>query len=401
MKFYRYFYDIKEPFSKITDIDSSDEQEYLNFINNKFLASRTYNIDYIKKRIATEEEMRAQFIAKGGKPKLKHPNYMVLENCDYWFYDVKNMFASMVLDSSLFPRDVVSFTYGDSIPTFDDTFLDGREYRKTVYTIDEIKVLIDKYSLPQLWNENGKYGPENYIEVQIWSDEVFLNYNIKNTKDIFKTLNLFFDTIIDGNKMLKASLNSFPTQISIEEINNNDFCHIHKLYDKFKNIYMKDKMHGIEHAVRTAIYMLLIGKIANVDQRFLETMLITAFAHDIGRKYSKTQEHGIIGAQILSEVIKINNDDMEMIQKAITAHSIENWNLYMKINSKDEKENKLLLWLKDVDTLDYIRFGVRGYNPNLLRTMEAKKLVKFAAQLNFYMYIYPNDNYRLLKNKEN
>lgn len=398
MKFYRYFYDTKEPFSKITDIGSSDVQEYLKFINDKSLASRTYNIDYIKKRIAIEEEMRAQFIAKGGKPKLKHPNYMVLENCDYWFYDVKNMFASMVLDSSLFPKDVISFTYGDSIPTFDDAFFDGKEYRKTVYTMDEIKALIDKYSLPQLWNANCKYGPENYIEVQIWSDEVFSNYNIKDTKDIFKTLNLFFDTIIDGNKSIKASLNSFPEQISLEEIKYNNFYYINKLYDKFKNIYIKDKMHGIEHAFRSAVYMLLIGKMAKVDEEFLETMLITAFAHDIGRKYSKTQEHGIIGAQILPEFIE--HADMEIIQTAITSHSIEDWNLYMKINSKGEKENKLILWLKDVDTLDYIRFGAKGYNPNLLRTIEARKLVKFAAQLNFYMYTYPNDDYKLLKNEE-
>lgn len=30
--------------------------------------------------------------------------------------------------------------------------------------------IIDKYGLPQIWNPDFKYGPECYIEVQIWTD---------------------------------------------------------------------------------------------------------------------------------------------------------------------------------------------------------------------------------------
>ena len=30
--------------------------------------------------------------------------------------------------------------------------------------------------LPQDWNADGKYGPERYIEAQIWSDEPILRY---------------------------------------------------------------------------------------------------------------------------------------------------------------------------------------------------------------------------------
>ncbi len=66
----------------------------------------------------------------------------------------------------------LSFTYGDSMPTFSDAFTDGKEYRKQLYTYGEILDIIKKYGLPQNWNDDGKYGPERYIEVHIWSNDV-------------------------------------------------------------------------------------------------------------------------------------------------------------------------------------------------------------------------------------
>ena len=47
---------------------------------------------------------------------------------------------------------------------------DGKEYRNRLYSYDEILKIIDKYGLPQIWNPDFKYGPECYIEVQIWTD---------------------------------------------------------------------------------------------------------------------------------------------------------------------------------------------------------------------------------------
>lgn len=47
----------------------------------------------------------------------------------------------------------ISFTYGDSHPTFSDRVNDGKEYRKKLYTYDEILEVIEKYGLPQDWNE--------------------------------------------------------------------------------------------------------------------------------------------------------------------------------------------------------------------------------------------------------
>jgi hypothetical protein len=43
---------------------------------------------------------------------------------------------------------------------------------------DEILGIINKYGLPQDWNDDGKFGPERYIEVQIWSDNPVNKYKI-------------------------------------------------------------------------------------------------------------------------------------------------------------------------------------------------------------------------------
>ena len=398
MEFYHYFYNMNDPFSKITDIESDNKQEYIDFIKKNALAEKTYNIDYISKRIETEEKMREIFIKKGGKPEIKHPHYFVLENCDYWFFHEKQAFASIVLDSSEFDSSVVSFTYGDSLPTFDKEFDDKKEYRMNLYTINEINNLINKYSLPQLWNQNCKYGFENYIEVQVWTDKVISNYRFKNIKNIYDTVSKFCNSVILANKYINTIRYKLPEQFSLKEViellkKDNSLRMINDLYQTFKNIYKSDLMHGVEHSYRTALYMCIIGKIADVKSEFLYTMVLTAFAHDIGRTYSSKEDHGLIGATMISNYF--DNSNMEIIKKAITAHSIQNYNLYLNINKVNQYEQKLILWLRDVDALDYIRFGIRKYNPEFICTDEAKRLMEVAMQINIYMFLFKNDEYKL------
>jgi len=53
---------------------------------------------------------------------------------------------------------------------------DGKPYRNTVYTKQEIYEIIKIYGLPQDWNRTGSNGPERYIEAQIWDDEPIKAY---------------------------------------------------------------------------------------------------------------------------------------------------------------------------------------------------------------------------------
>lgn len=77
-----------------------------------------------------------------------------------------------------FDMSTVSFTYGDSFPTFAPTYGDKSEYRQNIYTFDEIKNIIDKYGRPQElpWNENTPYWRPLYIEAQVWSDDKIKKY---------------------------------------------------------------------------------------------------------------------------------------------------------------------------------------------------------------------------------
>ena len=52
----------------------------------------------------------------------------------------------------------------------------GKEYRKKLYNYEEIQDIIARYGLPQDWNDDGHQGPERYIEVHVWSDEVIGRY---------------------------------------------------------------------------------------------------------------------------------------------------------------------------------------------------------------------------------
>ncbi|WP_409345616.1 hypothetical protein [Paenibacillus sp. MBLB4367] len=87
-----------------------------------------------------------------------------------WYTDARQL--EIPLDA--FAPSAVSFTYGDLFPTM--RYEDGKPYRKQVYTKQEIYGMIDKFGLPQEWNQNGQYGPERYIEVQIWDDKPISAY---------------------------------------------------------------------------------------------------------------------------------------------------------------------------------------------------------------------------------
>ena len=130
---------------------------------------------YIEYRHNCENIILSEFEKKGGIITRKSPHYMVIEHSPWlstWFEDS----AYVKIPIEEFDLKTISFTYGDSMPTFSPSINDGKEYRKKLYTYEEILILIEKYGLPQDWNDDGKYGPERYIEAHIWSDETVNRY---------------------------------------------------------------------------------------------------------------------------------------------------------------------------------------------------------------------------------
>lgn len=131
--------------------------------------------DYITIRRDLERKARELFIAKGGRPSSAYPHYMTLDACDWletWYRNPGRLCISL----EQFPDDSISFTYGDLFPTM--RYEDGKPYRKQVYTKHEIKDVIAQFGMPQEWNCLGDQGPERYIEVQIWDEQVIEKFKL-------------------------------------------------------------------------------------------------------------------------------------------------------------------------------------------------------------------------------
>jgi hypothetical protein len=167
-----YFEAASGPFRSLSDLpipEAEAVQEQIRKDSNRFASRRS--ADYLSIRRGLEDQIRQLFIAKGGEPVRTTPHYMILGDCPWlqtWY--VEGCEIRIALEC--FNPSAVSFTYGDSFPAM--RFNDGRPYRGQVYTIHELPELVCCHGLPQIWNSDGKLGPERYIEAQVWEDEPVL-----------------------------------------------------------------------------------------------------------------------------------------------------------------------------------------------------------------------------------
>lgn len=180
MYLYHYYDKTIGSFLNLSDLSIDDANTVLANIRlqkpSVYAAKR--QADYMELRTYYENILRTESEKKGGIMKRKVPHYMVVEHCPWlstWFENS----AYIKIPIKEFDVRTISFTYGDSHPTFSSRVNDGKEYRKKLYTYDEILEIIEKYGLPQDWNEDGRFGPERYIEAHIWSDEVIDKYKSK------------------------------------------------------------------------------------------------------------------------------------------------------------------------------------------------------------------------------
>ena len=177
MFLYHYYDKRSGPFRSVTAVPLAEGIDVLRRISlerpESMCAKR--NPDYIEKRLRCEALLREEFLKKGGIVEIDSPYYMVVEHSPWlstWYE--QGDFIKIPIEE--FDVRKISFTYGDSMPTFSPLVNDGKEYRKTVYTYDEILQIIDKYGLPQDWNDDGAHGPERYIEAHVWTDEPIGRY---------------------------------------------------------------------------------------------------------------------------------------------------------------------------------------------------------------------------------
>lgn len=177
---YHYYEKAKGPFLNLSDLNIENAKSIMKTIKAESIIFASHrNNKYLNRRKKLEQIARDIFISKGGKPIRCVPHYMVVGKC-IWLESWYKNGTFLKIPISSFNLDTISFSYGDLFPTFSDK-ADNKEYRKQVYTYNEIVEIIKEYGLPQDWNKDGKLGPERYIEVQVWDDSPikgFVNLNI-------------------------------------------------------------------------------------------------------------------------------------------------------------------------------------------------------------------------------
>jgi len=186
MYLYHFFDRRTGPFRSLTNIPPEEAKAVIEKIREERPDSLCARRDdqYVQKRRNCEAILRREFAAKGGLMEKDSPHYMVVEFSPWlstWFE--QSEYIRIPIEE--FDLRTVSFTYGDSMPTFSDRCADGKEYRKKLYTYEEILKVIEKYGLPQDWNDDGKFGPERYIEAHVWSEMPVAKYIDEYYKNLF------------------------------------------------------------------------------------------------------------------------------------------------------------------------------------------------------------------------
>ena len=383
---YRYFYLNREKdiFSNLTQLEFDSAEEYLTYIKEHGLAVNSYNERYVRRRFNTEKALYDQFVQKGGKPRTKHPYYFTLGKCDEWFYGRKGAFGCVEFLLDEFEPSVVSFTYGDSVPTFMSEFQVGKEYRGQVYTLPEIQKLVEKYGMPNEWNTYEQLGPENYIEVQIWSDEFVSEFSTQPTRFKELSANELSTRMLLSNNDIRQDL---PAQKPLGYYI--DKCKTHTRWSWFCELvnrvpptaFCADHVHGIPHAHKCALIAFIIADELNLNTVDFNTLVYAAFFHDIGRKYyDNGKKHGVISSEkVASSICETDTVRMEQLKEALAKHDD-------RAEPNDDK-NPFLLWLRDIDSLDYLRLGMGEYTTRYLKTKVAKALVTCVTELNVLMYL--------------
>jgi len=168
-----YFRD--RPFHSLTELPPDSMDRVLtNLRETRELPRRLRSVFYFEQRRLIEETMFEQFVAKGGRPKRRHPHYAVLGESEIWA-EIEP--RSVRIPVSQIPTHSISFTYTDSWAAYIDRDLRGRSIPRkpaygVVYRFEELDELFQRFGWPgERWKTEPRWEHDVYVEAQIWCDE--------------------------------------------------------------------------------------------------------------------------------------------------------------------------------------------------------------------------------------
>jgi len=133
-------------------------------------------LQYLQSRKETEEWLKSEFAAKGGRPKDEYPIYAVLGTSGWIEGHATNFdLDSISIPFSIFAEQDISFTFPDSMVSYsfgkdNAAKTDQSEYYGKIFTLSEIKALVERNGLPEKqWKPSLPENIGPYIEAQIWN----------------------------------------------------------------------------------------------------------------------------------------------------------------------------------------------------------------------------------------
>ncbi len=141
-------------------------------------------LQYLHHRRRTEQWVRAEFIAKGGRPQEPYPIYMALGSSPWLVKAAPDTLrhGEIRIPLSIFQKGDVSFTYPDSMVSHwlgNDKPAEyyQPDYHGKVFTRSEILAIIAERGLPEEdWEPRLPDHLPPYIEAQVWNREQLLVY---------------------------------------------------------------------------------------------------------------------------------------------------------------------------------------------------------------------------------
>jgi hypothetical protein len=178
-----------EPFQSLSALSDIEAIQIMEAIYVEFEGSVVFErfkdpVRYLHNRRQTEQWVRGEFIAKGGRPQEAYPICAVLGSSKWVEKHAPDpdTHAEIRIPLSVFREYDVSFTYPDSMISL----WFGREkpieyylpdYHGKVFTLSEILSIVESRGLPEEeWETNLPSDLAPYIEAQVWNHKLLLEY---------------------------------------------------------------------------------------------------------------------------------------------------------------------------------------------------------------------------------
>ena len=135
---------------------------------------------YLAEREALEQRLHAEFLSLGGRPRRRHPFYLVLGRSEWFERHEGEGLRAFTIPIASIESERISFTYGDSGISYqlhDRTWPHApperyrRDHHGRLFLLDEIPELVEREGFPDgdhAWESDRRY--DYYLEAQLWDE---------------------------------------------------------------------------------------------------------------------------------------------------------------------------------------------------------------------------------------